>query len=92
MNNYLIDTHCHIDMKDFESDFDLIISNANDANVRKIVVPSVDRNSFDRVIGLCEQYENLYAAVAFTLLRLKTVWLMISRLWMNWHKTKELWQ
>jgi len=62
MNNYLIDTHSHIDMKEFEN-LQEIITNAKNAGVEKIIVPSVDRNSFDRVIEISNNYENIYAAL-----------------------------
>lgn len=62
MNNYLIDTHSHIDMPDFE-DIDSIIKNAKDAGIKKIIVPSVNRESFEKVIKLCEDYDEVYCAL-----------------------------
>lgn len=61
-NPYLIDTHSHIDMKDFE-DLDSIISNAHAFGVKKIIIPSVDRKSFERVIEISNKYENVYCAL-----------------------------
>lgn len=61
-NLYLIDTHSHIDMTDFE-DLDEIISNAKNAGVEKIVVPSVDKNSFKKVIEISHKYEGVYCAL-----------------------------
>lgn len=58
----LIDTHSHIDMKDFE-DLDKIISNAHAFGVKKIIIPSVDRKSFERVIEISNKYENVYCAL-----------------------------
>jgi len=62
MNNYLIDTHSHIDMKEFEN-LQEVLDNAKNAGVEKIIVPSVDRNSFDKVFEISNQYENIYAAL-----------------------------
>lgn len=59
---YLVDTHSHIDMPDFE-DLDEIISNAKTAGVEKIVVPSVDRNSFEKVLEISHKYEGVYCAL-----------------------------
>lgn len=59
---FLVDTHSHIDMKDFE-DLDSIISNAKDAGVEKIVIPSVDRSSFEKVITISNKYESVYCAL-----------------------------
>lgn len=61
-NNFLVDTHSHIDMPDFESP-DEIISNAKKAGVKSIIVPSVDRNSFEHVITLANEYEDIYCAL-----------------------------
>lgn len=61
-SNYLVDTHSHIDMKDFE-DLDVVISNAKTAGVEKIVVPSVDKSSFEKVLEISHQYEGVYCAL-----------------------------
>lgn len=60
--NYLVDTHSHIDMKDFE-DLDVVISNAKTAGVEKIVIPSVDRTSFEKVLEISHKYEGVYCAL-----------------------------
>lgn len=59
---HLIDTHSHIDMQDFDN-LDEIISNAENAGVKEIIIPSVDRNSFERVIKIANEYENVYCAL-----------------------------
>lgn len=59
---YLIDTHSHIDMDDFE-DLDATISKAKDFGVEKIIVPSVDRSSFEKVLRLINKYEGVYGAL-----------------------------
>lgn len=58
----LIDTHSHIDIDDFQ-DLDSVIENAKQAGVEKIILPSVDRSSFQKVIEICEKYENVYGAL-----------------------------
>lgn len=58
----LIDTHSHIDMPDFD-DLDDVILRAKNVGVEKIVIPSVDRNSFEKVIGISEKYEGVYCAL-----------------------------
>lgn len=62
MVQHLIDTHSHIDMSDFE-DLDGIILNAKNEGVEKIIIPSVDRNSFERVIEISKNYEGVYCAL-----------------------------
>ena len=61
-HSILVDTHSHIDMKDFE-DLDAVISNAKNNGVNKIIIPSVDRNSFERVIEISNSYEGVYCAL-----------------------------
>lgn len=61
-NLYLVDTHSHIDMPDFEN-LDEIISNAQNAGVQKIIIPSVDRNSFEKVLEISNKYAEVYCAL-----------------------------
>lgn len=60
-NQYLIDTHSHIDMRDFE--LDEIISNAKNARVEKIILPSVNRESYEKVVEISNKYEGVYCAL-----------------------------
>lgn len=62
MDNFIIDTHSHIDMKDFD-DIEKVIKNALESGVKKIIVPSVDKNSFKKVIDLTTCYDNVYCAL-----------------------------
>ena len=54
----LIDTHCHLDAAEFDVDRDLVIAQAVQQGISKIVIPSVTRNNFDAVIALCNQHKN----------------------------------
>lgn len=58
----LIDTHSHIDMPEFD-DLDAVILRAKEFGVEKIVVPSVDRTSFEKVIEIADKYESVYCAL-----------------------------
>jgi len=62
-NIYLIDTHSHIDLEDFSDDLEAVVENAANFGVKKIIVPSVDRTSFDKVIQLTNDYENVFCAL-----------------------------
>lgn len=62
MGEYLIDTHSHIDVPEFE-DVDLIIKNAKDAGVNNIIIPSANRDSFERVIKISEKNEGVFCAL-----------------------------
>ena len=59
---YLTDTHSHIDMPDFKN-ISEVISNAKKTGVEKIIIPSVNRESFEKVIKIAEEYEGVYCAL-----------------------------
>lgn len=59
---YLIDTHSHIDMIDFETT-DEAVEKAKSYGVEKIILPSVDVNTFENVIKIANQYEGVYCAL-----------------------------
>lgn len=59
---FLTDTHCHLDMKEFD-DLDKVIGDSFDAGVERIIVPSVDASSFDNVIKIANKYENVFCAL-----------------------------
>lgn len=60
--NYLVDTHCHLDMKAFD-DVEKVISNSISAGVEQIIIPSVDSSSFENVLKIANQYENIFCAL-----------------------------
>lgn len=60
---FLIDTHSHIDMEDFSNDIDAVILRAKEASVEKIILPSVDRSSFEKVIRISNKYNEVYCAL-----------------------------
>lgn len=56
----IIDSHCHIDFNDFDVDRDDVIQRAQQLGVEKIIVPGVQRTSWDRVRHCCDTYSALY--------------------------------
>lgn len=54
-----IDTHAHIYSDDFDDDRDMMISNALQAGVEKIVLPNIDEGSIDKMIRLSKQYPGI---------------------------------
>src|SRR5574344_421279 len=59
MKDYLIDTHSHInDIEGFS--IEKILKEAFENKEKKIVVPAAGMRDFERVIQLCEKYENIY--------------------------------
>jgi len=58
----LIDTHCHLDFKDFESDRDLVIERAKRADVGAIINVGASMTGTKESIALAERYDFIYAA------------------------------
>ena len=61
-NKYLVDTHCHLDMDAYDN-VDEIITRACEFGVEKIIIPSVDKTSFEKVIQIAESYEGVYCGL-----------------------------
>lgn len=59
----LIDTHSHIDMDNYKDRFEEVLKTAFEYGVKKIVIPGVEPSGFERILSLCEKYENIYGAV-----------------------------
>lgn len=59
----LTDTHCHLNLTIFQEDLDETLARAWEQGVEKILVPGVDLETSRLALRLCEQHENLYAAV-----------------------------
>ena len=57
------DTHCHLDLHQFNADREAVLARAGAAGVKIIVNPAIDLDSCRRVLALAEQYPNVYAAV-----------------------------
>jgi len=65
MPNYkLIDTHAHLDMEDFQADFDNLLEEIKLASVEKVIIPGVTLKDTDRIIKLIDKYNSFYGAVA----------------------------
>ncbi|HYN54453.1 MAG TPA: TatD family hydrolase [Methylotenera sp.] len=54
----LIDTHCHLDAAEFDSDRNKVALQALQQGVSNIVIPAVARNNFDTVIEICNQHKH----------------------------------
>jgi len=59
----LIDTHCHLNFKDYDNDRDKIIGRCLDKDIWLINI-GVDYESSKQVIKLAEKYKGVYAAIA----------------------------
>ena len=59
----LIDSHCHIDFSEFDTDRDLIIAKAKEAGVLNIIVPAVAQSNWQKTIGICHHNSPCHLAL-----------------------------
>ncbi|MEK7724494.1 MAG: TatD family hydrolase, partial [Acidobacteriota bacterium] len=59
-----VDSHCHIDGEQFDTDREEVISRANSAGVKTMLVvgtgDATEFENFERVVRLAESYDNIY--------------------------------
>ena len=58
--NKIVDSHCHLDFKDFDGDRDKIIHNAKVTNVDYLLTISVNLEDFEKVHEVTKNYENIW--------------------------------
>jgi len=61
----LTDTHCHLDLNNFDEDRDAVIQRASEAGVSCILIPGLDLESSLATVRLAESHPGLFAAVGF---------------------------
>jgi TatD DNase family protein len=61
----LIDTHCHLNLAQFDGDREAVIARAIEAGVTRLVVIGIDRQTNREVVELAERYPGIYAAIGF---------------------------
>ena len=55
---FLIDTHTHLYLDDFNKDRDLLIKSAGKKNIKKFFLPNIDSKTIDSLINLTKLYPN----------------------------------
>ena len=60
---HLVDTHCHLNIMQSESNLEEIIENAINNDIHRILVPGIDLESSLQAIKIAEQFEIVYAAI-----------------------------
>ncbi len=59
----MIDVHCHLNFHAFEKDYDLVIKDAFEKGIEKIINVGTKIDSSRKAIKLANRYENLYAII-----------------------------
>ncbi|MEW5801161.1 MAG: TatD family hydrolase [bacterium] len=58
----LIDSHAHMDMKQFDEDLDTVIQSARKAGVQKILTVALSIPGAQKTLHICRQYPDLFLA------------------------------
>ncbi len=59
----LVDTHCHLDMAEYQADLPEVIASARRCGVTRIITIGIDLASSRRAVELAAHHEGVYAAV-----------------------------
>ena len=59
----LTDTHCHLNLNQFEPDLDLVLRRAFDKGVERILIPGIDLETSRRAVELADIHPELFAAI-----------------------------
>ena len=59
----LVDTHCHLNLREFDADREIVIARARLAGVARIMVPGIDVATSRAAVGLARDEEGVFAAV-----------------------------
>ncbi len=59
----LVDSHCHLDYPEFESELPALVKRADEAGVKMMLTISVTLEKFPNVLKVAETYDNIYCTV-----------------------------
>lgn len=59
----LVDSHCHLDFPDFESELDDVVARAGTAGVGLMVTICTRVRQFERIRAVAERFDNVYCSV-----------------------------
>lgn len=60
--NKIIDTHIHLDLKQYNKNLDEVINRAFEKGIEKMIIPGVKTKDIDKIIHIVDKYENIYFA------------------------------
>lgn len=56
----IIDTHVHLDVKQFKNDIAQTIQRAKDRGVDRFIIPAIESDNMDGILELAEKYDEIY--------------------------------
>lgn len=59
----IIDTHCHLDVEEFDPDRAAVVERCRSQRIIGIVVPGIHRNGWQRTLNCCRLFPGLYPAL-----------------------------
>lgn len=59
----IIDTHCHLDVADFDLDRDNVLARCRSQGVTKIIIPAIEAKTWPFLLELCQSNNALYPAL-----------------------------
>lgn len=59
----IFDSHCHIDVADFDADRDAVLADCRAQGISRIIVPGIAVAGWDKLLQLCRQQQGLYPAL-----------------------------
>ncbi len=59
----ITDTHCHLDVADFDLDRDDVLSHCRALGISKIIIPAIQAKTWSNVLDLCKSEKGLYPAL-----------------------------
>ena len=58
----MFDTHCHIDLQDFDEDREEVISRAEKSGFSHFMIPGIELDCMDKIKKISESHPNVYFA------------------------------
>ena len=59
----LVDSHCHLDLPEFDGELDIIVKRAQESNVKTILTICTQIARFKNICKIAERYKNVYCTV-----------------------------
>lgn len=59
----IIDTHCHLDVSDFDADRSEVLDSCHAAGISKLIIPAIESSTWPKLLELCQSTKGLYPAL-----------------------------